>query len=99
MSYARVSIITNLQLRTSKYIRGNDKQNMTNTMIYLVAHKLHQIHMNNQEKFTTQSSKLKEHSANSQTILSYPVRFSTDILFSSLVSFAFVLSSRAFVIH
>ena len=45
--------------------------------------------MNNQEQFTTRSNKLKVHRANSQTISSYPVRFSTDIIFSSLVSFAF----------
>ena len=47
--------------------------------------------MNKQEKFTTRSKKLKVHRANSKTISSYPVRFSTDILFSSLVSFTFCL--------
>ena len=47
--------------------------------------------MNNQEKFTTRTSKLKIRRAYSQTISSYPVRFSTDILFSYLVSFAFCL--------
>ena len=31
----------------------------SNTVIYLVAHKQRKIHMNNQEKFTTQSSKLR----------------------------------------
>ena len=36
-------------------------------------------------------NKLKVHRANSQTISSYPVRFSTDIVFSSLVSFVFCL--------
>ena len=41
--------------------------------------------MNNQEKLTTQSSKSKAPRANL-----YPVRFSTDILFSSLVSFVFL---------
>ena len=46
--------------------------------------------MNNLEKFTTQLSKLNIHRANLQTILSYPVRFSTDILFFSLVSFTFL---------
>ena len=35
--------------------------------------------------------KLKVHRANSQTISSYLVRFSTDIIFSSLVPFAFCL--------
>ena len=40
--------------------------------------------MNNHEKFTTRLSKLKLHRANSQTISSYPVRFSTDVLFSSV---------------
>ena len=45
--------------------------------------------MNNQEKFTIRSGKLKLHRANSQTISSYPVRFSTDIIFSSLAFFAF----------
>ena len=45
--------------------------------------------MNNQEKLTTRSNKVKVHIANSQTISFYPVRFSTDILFSSIVSFAF----------
>ena len=62
---------------------------ITNTVISLISHKLHQIHMNNQEKFTTRSSKLKVHRANSQTISLYPVRFSLNIRFSSLVSFAF----------
>ena len=57
---------------------------ITNTVISLVAHKLHQIHMNNQENFTTRSSKLKVHRANSQTISSYPVKFSTYSLFFSL---------------
>ena len=32
---------------------------MANTAICLVAHKLHQIHMNNQGKFTARSNKLK----------------------------------------
>ena len=32
---------------------------VTDTMISLVAHKLHQIPMSNQEKFTARSSKLK----------------------------------------
>ena len=52
--------------------------------------------MNNQDKFTTRSSKLKVHRANLQTVsLSYPARFFTGILFSFLVSlfivFLFVL--------
>ena len=47
--------------------------------------------MNNQEKFTTRPSKLKVHNANLQMIKSYLVRFSTDILFNSLVSSAFCL--------
>ena len=64
---------------------------IANTVISLNAHKLHQIHMNNQEKFTTRSSKLKLHIVNSQTVSWYPVRYSADILFSSLVSFAFCL--------
>ena len=59
------------------------------TVIFLVAHKLHRICMNNQGKFTSRSSNLKVHRANSQTISPYPVRFSTDIIFSSLVSFDF----------
>ena len=63
----------------------------TNTVLSLVAQKLHKIHMNNQEKVTTRSSKLKVHRANLQTISWYPVRFSTDIPFSFLVSFAFCL--------
>ena len=37
--------------------------------------------MNYQDKFTTRSSKLKVYRANSQTISSYPVKFSTDSLF------------------
>ena len=45
--------------------------------------------MNNQEKFATRSCKLKIHRANFQMRSSYPVRFSTDILFYSLVSFPF----------
>ena len=48
------------------------------------AHKLRYIHMNNQEKLTTRLSKLKVHRANSHAISSYPFRFSSDILFSSL---------------
>ena len=36
--------------------------------------------MNNQERFTTRSSKLKVYRVNSQTISSHPVRFFTDIL-------------------
>ena len=47
--------------------------------------------MNNQEKFMTQSNKLKVHRENSQTISLYPIAFSADILFSSLVSFSFCL--------
>ena len=47
--------------------------------------------MNNQEKNTTRSNKLKVRGINSQTMLVYPVRFFTDILFLSLVSFAFYL--------
>ena len=62
---------------------------ITNTVISLVAHKLYQILINNQEKFMTRSSKLKVHKANSHSISSYPIKFFTDILFSSLVSFAF----------
>ena len=45
--------------------------------------------MNNEENFVIQSSKLKVHRANLQTISSYPVRFSANILFSSLLSFVF----------
>ena len=55
--------------------------------------------MNNQEKFTTRSSKLKVHIANSQTIPSHPVRFSTDNPFSSIVSFAFSCLFALFVIE
>ena len=55
--------------------------------------------MNNQEKFTTRSSKVKVHRTNSQTILSYPVRFSTDILFSSLVSFFAFLCLLVFLLQ
>ena len=47
--------------------------------------------MNKQKKFATRSSTLKVHIANSQTISLYPVRFSKDIFFSSLVFFAFCL--------
>ena len=47
--------------------------------------------MNKQKKFVTRSSTLKVHTANSQTISLYPVRFSKDIFFSSLVFFAFCL--------
>ena len=47
--------------------------------------------MNNQEKSMIWSSKLKVHRANLQTMSSYPVRFSADILFSALVSSAFCL--------
>ena len=47
--------------------------------------------MNNKEKFTTGSSELKVLRANSQTIASYFVRFSTDILFPYLV-FCFLSS-------
>ena len=64
---------------------------ITNTLISLVAHKLHQIHMNNQDKITTRWSKIKVHRANSLTKSSYLVRFSADI-FSPLVSFAYFLS-------
>ena len=39
----------------------------------------------------TGSTKLKVHRENLQTISLYPVVFSTDILFSSLVSVAFCL--------
>ena len=46
--------------------------------------------MKNQENYTTRSSiKVKVHPA--QTISSYPMRFSTDILFPSLALFAFCL--------
>ena len=57
---------------------------IANTVISLVAHKLLQIQINNQEKFTTRSSKLKVkvHRANSQTISSYSVRFANDIILS-----------------
>ena len=54
--------------------------------------------MNNQEKLTIRSSKLKVHRTNSQTISSYPLNFSTDILFSSLVSFAYCLLVVVFLI-
>ena len=47
--------------------------------------------MNKQKKFVTRSSTLKVHIANSQTISLYPVRFSKDIFFSSLVFFTFCL--------
>ena len=36
--------------------------NITITVISLVVHKLHEIHMNSWEKFTTQSLQLKVHS-------------------------------------
>ena len=45
--------------------------------------------MNNHEKLTIRSSKLKLHRANSQAMSLYPVRFFTDILFTSVVSFTF----------
>ena len=45
--------------------------------------------MNNKEKFTTWSSKSKVYRENSETISSCPVKFFTDVLFPSLVSFAF----------
>ena len=45
--------------------------------------------MNNQEKFTTWSNKLKVRKANSQITSLYTVIFSTYILFSSRVYFAF----------
>ena len=61
---------------------------ITNTVISLIAHKLHSVQINNQEKFMARSGKLKVHRATSQTISSYSGRFSTDILFS-LVSFVF----------
>ena len=44
--------------------------------------------MNNQEKFMT---RLKVNRSNSQMISSYSFRFFSDILFSSLISFAFCL--------
>ena len=47
--------------------------------------------MNNQKKFTTRSIKLKKHRANSQTISSFPVKFSTYYLFFSF--FCLFLSS------
>ena len=53
--------------------------------------------MNNQEKFTTRPSKLKVHRASLQMIKSYLVRFSTGILFYSLVSSAFCLLICLFV--
>ena len=71
---------------------------ITKIAISLFPHILHWIHMKNQEKFTTCSNKLKEHRASLQTIssypdipISYPDRFPTDILVSSLVSFPFCL--------
>ena len=70
---------------------------ITNTLISLVAHKLHQIHMNNQDKITTRWSKIKVHRANSLTKSSYLVRFSADI-FSPLVSFAYFLSCFFFIL-
>ena len=45
----------------------------------------------------TQSNKLKVHRENSQTISLYPIAFSADILFSSLVSFSFCLLVVFFV--
>ena len=53
--------------------------------------------MNNQEKFVTRLSKFKVHRVNSQMISSPSVRFSTDILFSSLVSSAFLSSLFVFL--
>ena len=53
--------------------------------------------MNNQEKFATRLSKFKVHRVNSQMISSPSVRFSTDILFSSLVSSAFLSSLFVFL--
>ena len=52
--------------------------------------------MKNQKKFTSRSNKLKKQGTNSQTISTCHVRYSltgisTDILFSSLVSFGFCL--------
>ena len=70
---------------------------ITHTVISLVAHKLNSIHINNLEKFTTCSSKFKAHGANLQNVSPFPVRFSTDIPFSSLVSFAFCLLVFSFL--
>ena len=64
--------------------------------ISLIAPKWHQIHINNQEKLTTRSSKLKVNRVNSQAISSYPLSFSTDILFFFFSFFCF-LSSCFFV--
>ena len=52
--------------------------------------------MNNQEKFAARPNKLKVRRTNLKTISLYPVRFSTDIFFSSLVSFAFVVAIFCF---
>ena len=58
--------------------------------------------MNNQEKFTTRSNKLKVHRANLRTISSYPVRFANDIIVSrqifhrySLFLFSFLCLSTS----
>ena len=56
---------------------------ITNTVNSVAAHKLNQIHMNNQEKFTTRPRKFKVHKANSQTISSCPDMFSIYSLFFS----------------
>ena len=52
--------------------------------------------MKNQEKLPTGSSKLKVHRANSQTISSYPVRFSTDIFFISFFCFFCLVGGGVF---
>ena len=59
---------------------------ITNIVISLVAHK---IHLNNQEKLTTRLNKLKVHRVNLQRTSWYLVRFTIDILITSLVSFTF----------
>ena len=48
--------------------------------------------MKKQEKFMTRPIKLKVHTVNLQAISSYPVRFSADTLFFSLVFFCLLSS-------
>ena len=107
----RVSIITKLQLQINRYKRENDKQKcLLMILFYFYSWKLHfilrfiSLHINfikfiwTIKRFTTRSSKLKVHRANSQTTSSYPVRFSSDILFSFLVSFAFFVFLFSFFV-
>ena len=71
---------------------------ITNTVNSVAAHKLNQIHMNNQEKFTTRPRKFKVHKANSQTISSCPDMFSIYSLFFSFFCFFCLLVFFCFVL-